>query len=33
MFEKWAGVVVGGNESGLAPSSSPAQAGDPVNKK
>jgi hypothetical protein len=30
MFEEWAGVVVGGNESGLAPPSSPAKAGDPV---
>jgi 3-hydroxyisobutyrate dehydrogenase-like beta-hydroxyacid dehydrogenase len=30
MIEKWAGVVVGGNESGLAPSS-PAKADDPVN--
>jgi 3-hydroxyisobutyrate dehydrogenase-like beta-hydroxyacid dehydrogenase len=32
MFEKWAGVVVGGNESGLAPPSSPAKAGDPVHQ-
>ena len=31
MIERWAGVVVGGNESGLSPSSPPAKAGDPVN--
>jgi hypothetical protein len=30
MIEQWAGVVVGGNESGLSPSSSPAKAGDPA---
>jgi 3-hydroxyisobutyrate dehydrogenase-like beta-hydroxyacid dehydrogenase len=31
MIEEWAGVVVGGNESGPISSSSPAKAGDPVN--
>jgi hypothetical protein len=33
MIEEWAGVVVGGNESGPINSSSPAKAGDPVNTR